>query len=122
MNNLCFSNCQKLPNRLYGVFRGGVVCLYPRRLKCARRALKRDLGAFFSGRHFYIVLSLSRRQKFSDFKALKLIIIILIIYFKLLNFKALNLCKTESPQSLEPQGFQGFLCNFFLGFSLYYTN
>ena len=122
MNNLCFSNCQKLPNRLYGIFRGGVVYLYPRRLKRVRRALKAILGAFFSDGHFIGVLSLSRGQKFSYFKALKLIIIILIIYFKLLNFKALNLCKTESPQSLEPQSFQGFLCNFFLGFSLYYTN
>ena len=122
MNNLCFSNCQKLPNRLCGVFRDGVVYLYPRKLKCVRRALKRDLRAFFSGEHFYMVLSLSRGQKFSYFKVLKLIIIILIIYFKLLNFKALNLCKTESPQSLGSQGFQGFLCNFFLGFSLYYTN
>ena len=105
MNNLCFFNCQKLPIRLYGVFRGGVVYLYPRKLKCARGPLKAILGAFFSGGQFYIVLSLSHGQKFSYFKALKLIIIILIIYFKLLNFKALNLCKTESPQSLEPQGF-----------------
>ena len=74
----------------------------PMKAKTRQRALKRDLRAFFSGGHFYIVLSFTRGQKFS-------------------YFKALNLCKTESPQSLGAQGLQGFLCNFFLGFSLYYT-
>ena len=74
----------------------------PLKVKTRQRALKRDLRAFFSSGHFYIVLSFTRGQKFSYFKELKLIIIILIIYFKLLNFKALNLCKTESLQSLEP--------------------
>ena len=94
----------------------------PLKAKTRQKGLKRDLRVFFSGGHFYIVLSFTHGQKFSYFKELKLTIIILIIYFKLLNFKALNLCETENPQSLGPQGFQGFLCNFFLGFSLYYTN